>query len=79
MTGESLLLKLDEVRNLYFCTDQLAALEKVCLLMYLLLFGVPKEYINGTLRVTFGEENTKEDVDFLIDNLCRIINELRGG
>jgi len=40
--------------------------------------GLPPEYINGTLRVTFGEVNTKEDVDFLIDNLCRIVSELRG-
>lgn len=43
----------------------------------LVALGVPKDYINGTLRVTFGEQNTKEDVDFLIDNLCKIIQELR--
>lgn len=43
----------------------------------LISIGVPYDYINGTLRVTFGEENTKEDVDFLIDNLCKIIEELR--
>lgn len=46
--------------------------------MYLWLFGLPADYINGTLRVTFGEENTKEDVDFLLDNLCGIVAELRG-
>ena len=45
--------------------------------MFLFLFGVPSEYISGTLRVTFGEENTKSDVDFLIDNLCKIVDELR--
>lgn len=39
--------------------------------------GVSKEYIGGTLRVTFGECNTREDVDFLIDNLASIISELR--
>ena len=39
--------------------------------------GLLPEYINGTLRVTFGEKNTKEDVDFLIENLCRIVNEIR--
>lgn len=43
----------------------------------LVALGVPKDYINGTLRVTFGDQNTKEDVDFLIDNLCEIIKELR--
>jgi len=45
--------------------------------MCLLLFGVPKDYIGGTLRVTFGECNTREDVDFLVDNLVSIVSELR--
>ena len=43
----------------------------------LIAIGTPKEYINSALRVTFGEENTKEDVDFLIDNLARIVEEVR--
>jgi len=43
----------------------------------LLAMGVPKEYINGSLRTTFGEHNTREDIDFLLDNLKRIIEELR--
>ena len=29
------------------------------------------------IRVTFGEDNTKEDVDYLIENLEKSINELR--
>ena len=32
--------------------------------------GVPSEYANGALRITFGDFNTKEDVDYLIDNLA---------
>lgn len=43
----------------------------------LVAIGLPSEYINGTLRVSFGEENTKEDVDFLVDNLCAIVSDLR--
>lgn len=45
--------------------------------MYWFRFGLPKDYISGTLRTTFGECNTKEDVDFLVDNLESIISELR--
>lgn len=45
--------------------------------MYYLQYGTAPEYIEGSLRITFGEHNTKEDVDFLIDNLERIVNELR--
>jgi cysteine desulfurase len=43
----------------------------------LISIGVPREFIGGTLRVTFGEENTREDVDFLVDNLCKIVEELK--
>ena len=71
--GEMLLLKLDEIRNLHICSVLLVTQEKACLLMYLPQFGLTPEYINGTLRVTFGEENTKEDVDFLVDNLYKVI------
>ena len=39
--------------------------------------GVPKNYIGGTLRVTFGDFNTKEEVDYLIDNLVEIVERLR--
>lgn len=39
--------------------------------------GTTSEYIEGSLRTTFGECNTKEDVDFLVDNLERVVNELR--
>ena len=43
----------------------------------LLAIGLPQEFAQGALRVSFGRENTKEDVDFLIDSLERIIKELR--
>lgn len=35
--------------------------------------GVPSEWANGVLRITFGDSNTKEDVDYLIEHLKRII------
>ena len=43
----------------------------------LMSIGLPSELAQGSLRVTFGEENTKEDVDYLVDNLVDIVNELR--
>lgn len=39
--------------------------------------GLSNELAHGSLRVTFGEDNTKEDVDYLIENLCEIIAKLR--
>ena len=43
----------------------------------LLAIGVPNSLAKGSLRVTFGRENTAEDVDFLVDNLVRIVKKLR--
>lgn len=39
--------------------------------------GIGKDFIEGTLRATFGKENTKEDVDFFVDCLCKNVKELR--
>lgn len=39
--------------------------------------GLEREYIDGTLRVTFGDENTKEDVDYLIESLIEIVDKIR--
>lgn len=43
----------------------------------LLAIGVPKSLARSSLRVTFGKENTIEDVDFLVENLKNIVNQLR--
>ena len=43
----------------------------------LLALGLEQELAYGSLRVTFGEENEKEDVDFLINSLEEIIAQLR--
>ena len=39
--------------------------------------GLTSEYTEGTLRVTFGDENTKEDVEYLVESLANIIKEIR--
>lgn len=39
--------------------------------------GLSNELAHSSLRVTFGEDNTKEDVDYLIENLCEIVQKLR--
>lgn len=43
----------------------------------LLAIGLPHEIAHGSLRMTLGEENTKEDMDYVIDNLKRIVEKLR--
>ena len=39
--------------------------------------GLPDDLAHSSLRVSFGEDNTKEDVDYLIENLCEIVQRLR--
>ena len=43
----------------------------------LLAIGVPSSLAYGALRVTFGEENSKEDVDYLIEKLVKTVEKLR--
>jgi cysteine desulfurase len=39
--------------------------------------GLSEEWKSGALRVTFGEDNTKEDVDYLVDELKNVVDRLR--
>lgn len=39
--------------------------------------GLPQELANGALRVTFGDDNTKEDVDYLVQTLVEVVEKLR--
>ena len=39
--------------------------------------GLSDELARNSLRVTFGEENTKEDVDYLLENLEEAVGRLR--
>ena len=43
----------------------------------LLAIGLSPELAQGALRTTFGEENTKEDIDYLVTNLTEIVQKLR--
>ncbi|MDO4475924.1 MAG: cysteine desulfurase NifS [Lachnospiraceae bacterium] len=43
----------------------------------LLAIGLPHEIAHGSLRLTLSEETTKEDIDYTVDNLKRIIENLR--
>ena len=40
--------------------------------------GVPVEMIHGTVRFTIGDFTTKEDIDYVVDNLKKIVERLRG-
>ena len=74
--GEDILLKLDEKG---ICASAGSACNTGSDLPshVLMAIGLDKSIAKGTLRVTFGIENTKEDVDYLVDSLEKIVKELR--
>ncbi len=43
----------------------------------LLAIGLPHEIAHGSLRLTINEEITKEDIDYVVENLKAIIERLR--
>ena len=43
----------------------------------LVAIGNDEEELTGALRVTFGLDNTKEDVDYLVKNLSQIVKQIR--
>lgn len=74
--GGDLLLKLDEKG---ICTSTGSACNSASSepSHVLTAIGLQPEYQHGSLRTTFGNDNTKEDIDYLIENLKRIIKECR--
>lgn len=43
----------------------------------LLSIGLPHEIAHGSLRLTLGDDNTKEQIDYVINELVRIVGLLR--
>ncbi len=44
----------------------------------LLAIGLPHEIAHGSLRLTLGEENTEEEINFVVDKIKEIVDKLRG-
>ena len=42
----------------------------------LLVIGLPHEIAHGSLRMTLGEETTREDLDYTVDTLKEIVANL---
>ena len=43
----------------------------------LLAIGLPHEIAHGSLRLTLSEETTKEDADFVVEQIKGIVERLR--
>ena len=72
--GETLLLKLDE-REMCASTGSACSSGSPEPSHVLIAIGLSKEDANSSLRTTFGEINTKEDVKELADSLVEIVEK----
>ena len=76
VNGSELLMKLDE-KGICASAGSACSSGSSMPSHVLTAIGLPSEYAEGTLRVTFGDENTKEDVEYLVNNLTQIVKEIR--
>ncbi|MBQ2257452.1 MAG: cysteine desulfurase NifS [Lachnospiraceae bacterium] len=74
--GESLLILLDQKG---ICASSGSACTSGSLdpSHVLLAIGLPHEIAHGSLRLTLSEDTTKEDIDFTVDELKKIVERLR--
>lgn len=74
--GESMLIKLD---MLGICASSGSACTSGSLdpSHVLLAIGLPHEIAHGSLRISLSENNTIEEMDFVVDELKKIIEQLR--
>ena len=75
INGGELLMKLDE-KGICASAGSACSSRSSMPSHVLTAIGLTSEYLEGTLRVTFGDENTKEDVDYLIESLVEIIHNI---
>ncbi|MCX8130692.1 MAG: cysteine desulfurase NifS [Clostridia bacterium] len=74
--GESLLLMLD-MKGIAASSGSACTSGSLDPSHVLLAIGLPHEIAHGSLRITFGDENTHEDVNYLLEVLPVIVERLR--
>ena len=74
--GESILLLLDS-KGVYVSTGSACSSASLTPSPVLTALGVPVEMIHGTVRFSIGDFTTKEDLDYVLDELTKIVARLR--
>ena len=74
--GESLLLMLD-LNGICASSGSACTSGSLDPSHVLLSIGLPHEIAHGSLRLTFGDENTEEDIDYIIKTIPPIVERLR--
>ena len=74
--GESLLLKLD-IAGICASSGSACTSGSLDPSHVLLAIGLPHEIAHGSLRISFSDQNTEEDVDYILEVLPGIVSYLR--
>lgn len=74
--GESLILNLDR-KGIAASTGSACSSTKLEPSHVLLAIGLKPEYAHGSLRITLGRENTKEEVEYVLEALIEVVEKLR--
>jgi len=74
--GESLLIMLD-MKDICASSGSACTSGSLDPSHVLLAIGLPHEIAHGSLRISLGEQNTKEEIDYLIESLMVIVARLR--
>lgn len=74
--GEGLILRLD-LAGICGSTGSACSTGSLDPSHVLMAIGLPHEIAHGSLRLTLGEQNTEEDVDYLIENVTQVVETLR--
>ncbi|MNS91317.1 Cysteine desulfurase [compost metagenome] len=76
IVGETLMLKLDQ-RGICISTGSACNTGQTLPSHVLHAIGLNEEDIQSSVRITFGNFNTKEEVDYLLTSIVEIVKELR--
>lgn len=74
--GESLLIMLDR-KGIYGSSGSACTSGSLDPSHVLLAIGLPHEIAHGSLRLTLSEDNTKEEMDYVVEQLKEIVDKLR--
>ncbi len=74
--GEGLLLNLD-LKGICASSGSACTSGSLDPSHVLLAIGLPHEIAHGSLRISIGKYNTREEIDYLVESLVEIVNRLR--
>ena len=75
--GEAILLYLD-LEGIAVSTGSACASGSLDPSHVLLATGIPVERAHGSIRISMGRQNTKDDIDYLLDRLPKVMKKIRG-